>query len=992
MIMWTRSHRIVPALWWVGLLLIAITTRSAWPSPAEQLWEQTRTAEHYLYQGVVVGPGRDAVIVCEPPPGVTEEQIADVLGAISHSAREHTIGYDGWTRDVLLNLGAPVAEDELAERLAQLSLLLYGTTIGFEPRQLSPGEVWSPRELDLDVRIAAPDLIRWLIDEKAPLKDVEDGRSTVTTSQLLNDARPGVYATTPGTGLVLWAMPKNAVLRAGDTPSIRRWVALSDLVLGAIEGPNGVVIVGRARQHDEIALPPLRTEEILRLAAARTSELAQSYERNHVLAGRWTVGEYHDWAPIYLSPELIDTEYGTLLNITDQMLKSWSQAGHTRYFGFDMPTPDRLPFGDMTASELMGGSSLTFNWNTVGVGHEVTTRGVRCFAVGRTGSLPVTYIPEGMAEGDLTPDLSAKVSECETAAYDYFSTLGEPQLARVVQYAALYQIFQAFGITSDAAVLRELPSEGFDVLYHAIGNAINKIRTATDDQLDQWTRDFGKRQSDYFAGAIPEEEREDLAGAMELGSYFGAMQLRAALAEFSALEGRRLARMLANPQDITDIRKPLEEAIAQHAAARPIDDESAWLASLPAEQREALRLWATAQILQDDGGGLSGFVAFLADNGKVQEEYAKAFQAARTDHAWIRTPSLVRSEDTTDSGWVGGHNLDSTIGHIVEDATVAQGMPRVVEDVGTGRMVCLVHPADLENVCLLEREFALARVRKSEVKFAEWIGRLDPNLPKDPASKLKLAGTGGGNRKPPGSSHVAGTHPDPWAGESPGSSGLSHGTSRAFRAPDESRALEVNGMRVWFTTGTSLGESLAHRGLRTGDRVVLNVSEGVLTPIERRALQAVWRARAPEGAELVVVVVKPAGDGRSEAAIRALTNEMLARNYGGVGVTLERTYETKVYGQSMRIVHELRLDAPEGVAGLTARSTDTVHELAGTLSRMFMTTPDLPAGRIKAWLHAIPECADIEFELHLQDKDQLQDIWISDKSGALESDRDVRTS
>ena len=46
-----------------------------------------------------------------------------------------------------------------------------------------------------------------------------------------------------------------------------------------------------------------------------------------------------DWAPILLSRELTNTEYGQILNMTDQMLKSWSNSNSVIYGNFPYPTP-----------------------------------------------------------------------------------------------------------------------------------------------------------------------------------------------------------------------------------------------------------------------------------------------------------------------------------------------------------------------------------------------------------------------------------------------------------------------------------------------------------------------------------------------------------------------------------------------------------------------------------------------------------------------------
>jgi hypothetical protein len=95
-------------------------------------------------------------------------------------------------------------------------------------------------------------------------------------------------------------------------------------------------IIGRARVLAPDVIPPLRFETFAVLARAVTDELDQSYERGYMFAGKLTSGpySYRDWAPSYLSASLIDTEFGALLNITDQILKSWSEAGGIEYLYF----------------------------------------------------------------------------------------------------------------------------------------------------------------------------------------------------------------------------------------------------------------------------------------------------------------------------------------------------------------------------------------------------------------------------------------------------------------------------------------------------------------------------------------------------------------------------------------------------------------------------------------------------------------------------------
>jgi hypothetical protein len=105
-----------------------------------------------------------------------------------------------------------------------------------------------------------------------------------------------------------------------------------------------------------------------------------------------------DWAPIYLSRSLIDTEFGALLNITDQMLKSWSMAGQIDYLYFDYPlrpAASRFAFGAKPLAELVlretGSTQVLFNWNTSGGAAVVSGTGLNVITPTRTGALPITY-------------------------------------------------------------------------------------------------------------------------------------------------------------------------------------------------------------------------------------------------------------------------------------------------------------------------------------------------------------------------------------------------------------------------------------------------------------------------------------------------------------------------------------------------------------------------------------------------------------------------
>src|SRR3954453_19482017 len=86
--------------------------------------------------------------------------------------------------------------------------------------------------------------------------------------------------------------------------------------------------------------------------------------------------------------------------------------------------------------------SLVYNWNTKGAGYVVANDDGKVLAINRAGALRGSYIPEGMD----CKQISTAVLDAEDKAYEYFATLSDPNLVRVVQYATIYQIFSAFDV------------------------------------------------------------------------------------------------------------------------------------------------------------------------------------------------------------------------------------------------------------------------------------------------------------------------------------------------------------------------------------------------------------------------------------------------------------------------------------------------------------------------------------------------------------------
>ena len=401
-------------------------------------WETFRTNHPVGYQTVGLRHvGDDCIfIISEPAESVSPSTIDKLFKQYGGSTvtQKRKLGYDGWLSDVVGQVRFTGKEPD-AQFTHDLFTLLYGTDYKAFYTDLDHPDhhvFYSPYQLNYSVTPA--ELSSWFIDNNEQLKDESGTIRNIakwidTPLQQSNKLLLSV-----NDGFVVWLINTKKI-KSDDKQfkiNARKFALDSDLIIGAFGKKGGnVAIVARERQVPVTVLPPLRIETLTLLATTTNQNLAQSYERYNVFAGK--AKGNRDFAPIYLSDELWHTEYGNLLNITDQMLKSWSENGTIDYYEFGYPKPIDWAFNDGALEDLES-SQLTYNWNTKGAGY-VIEGDYTIYAINRTGSLPVSYFPDSQ-EGRVED----KVYDAEELAYDFFSQLNNPELVRVVQYAAFYQI------------------------------------------------------------------------------------------------------------------------------------------------------------------------------------------------------------------------------------------------------------------------------------------------------------------------------------------------------------------------------------------------------------------------------------------------------------------------------------------------------------------------------------------------------------------------
>lgn len=666
----------------------------------ERDWKQFRQAYPYHLQVVAVSrpdaEGYRTLVVSEPPPQVTVESFRQIAPDLlkNTAVAQHDIGVNGWVRDIVAQL-PPVTDRQLTELIDEIHHGLFATSYKAYAVPI-PDRVAPRQAINLDLHVTSAELNKWLVGDVAdvPAETWSGGRialllllillsawrvvvnlkkrrfgrlillsliaicvawalvpssgvmsdsarlrpitggEPVTLRAILDNQRSGVFYTDTA-GFIVWSIPRSASLDSYRIEA-REFSVDSDLLVGAVASDKQLAIIGRERVTPVELLPPLRTETILQLAAANQSELAQSYERKYIFAGRFNKTD--DWAPIYLSDELIDTEYGSLLNITDQMLKSWSEHGDIKYANFNYAAPPDYPFtAPVTVRYKV--HELTFNWNTKGVGYTEQSGPYQVFALNRLGALPVDYLARSNQD----------LQNAEDIAYKYYRGLNDPNLVRVVEYAGLYQIFRHFQIGATTPVLHR--AHVVTAVRPLAAAAIQNISSITDQELE--------RAKAHSSG------NEDLRQVEEL------TKLRDALIEFES-EG-------------DDSQKQMLEA----ALADPVVLRSLISKAKSDESAQAIVVLAS---------GIADMRNYFEGNPRENAVVAAIYekQSSRDDVGWIHTPTIVVSRaQGTMTGAVGGHNLSATITELRSDSDVVAGTVRVADENGT--KIVYYNPSDAEK-------------------------------------------------------------------------------------------------------------------------------------------------------------------------------------------------------------------------------------------------------------------------------------------------------
>ena len=457
----------------------------------DSIYQDFRKKYRFHYQTIGMASFADSsrmILLSDLPPHFETDSISSIFSKFTHKVefRKHPIGYDGYVTDLLILLGNATQEncDNLIKRLnKELFFSEYKPVV--MPLPVEQKRQYFAKE-NIDYQITLNEFNTWFIEDGEDFITLDDTNQVMTVSDMFAKQSRGVFfSRLPG--FVAWAIAKNEDI-AGQVSDIRQFTLDADLILGALADSSTLVIIGRERQSPLHELPPLQIESILLLASTTEKELSQSLDINDLMAGKMNNGR--DWCPTYLSRELENTEFGDLMTITDVLLKDWSERGTIQEGYYRYPEPGYYPF-DKPLFRKLGLSELVYNWNTAGAMYAIDCEGYTIYTLNRTGSLPVSYFN--------SQERSESIGyRYESQAYHYFATLCNTDLARVVQYTALYQLFIDNNISYSGNTYPAFPKNKPFLLYKPTLDLLNIIKHLSSDEISRLADSLSRRSFKNF--------------------------------------------------------------------------------------------------------------------------------------------------------------------------------------------------------------------------------------------------------------------------------------------------------------------------------------------------------------------------------------------------------------------------------------------------------------------------------------------------------------
>ena len=629
----------------------------------DSLYADFRQHFRMHYQTIATATFPDSsriILIAEPAPFLEPDSIESICDRFTHQTSQRTfkIGYDGHVTDMVILLGNATTEN-LNNLVANISKQQFLSD--YKPNALDLLDDTKRHYFtqdNLDYQITLGEFDDWFFAAGEAFIDEKDTANDLTVSDMFSQKRRGVFFSREP-GLVAWSIRRDSDL-SKQTADIRRFALDADLILGALRDSTTLVVIGRERETPLEVLPPLRVETVLLIASISSKELSQSLDVNDCMAGKMSNG--HDWCPTYLSRELENTELGHLLTITDVLLKDWSENGTIQEACYHYPSPGRFPF-DRPLFKKLGLSELVYNWNTANTMYAIDLPDYTIYTLNRTGALPVSYFRSqnsGVSAG----------SQYERQAGNYFARVGNTDIARVVQYVALYQLFMDNGITYKGKLLHSsFPSNKPYLLTKPCRDLMDILKNLTDSQIDAISDSLA---SLHFVAYVEEQVNK---------------QLRQNERDYNFTYTEEHTRDIYRNVNQNEKRSLVEEFRGVRSMLKGLSEEEytklvrylAYPRGTTINSRETYNRMLRAQKVNNllRHVGKNNLPLLGVDLAKVRDYFVGSMR--NSGGRYLKTPSVIVTYN--DLNTTGGHNISSKISRVgsttnykrsYSDAPVAQ--------------------------------------------------------------------------------------------------------------------------------------------------------------------------------------------------------------------------------------------------------------------------------------------------------------------------------
>ncbi len=598
---------------------------------------------HYQTLGVASFPDSSILlIISEPPPYFERDSISKIFETFAYQVydRKHPIGYDGFITDIMIVLGNATQEN-LNRRILKLSELLYLSSYKPYAMKLNTHErrTYFSRS-QLDYQISLNEFHEWFFQNNEGFISLTDTHQVLTIDSLFDNKATGVFfSRIPG--FIAWAIPKHQDI-GSEIPHIRQFVLDADLILGAFADSSTLVIIGREREVPLTELPPLQVESVLLLASVTEKELSQSLDINDFLAGKMPNGK--DWCPTYLSKELENTEFGHLMTITDILLKDWSENGSIQEAYYRYPKPRYYPF-DKPLFRKLGLSELVYNWNTTDAMYAIDIENTTIYTLNRTGSLPVSYFN--------SQERSTSVgARYENQAYHYFATIGNTDLARVVQYTAIYQLFMDNGVTYSGNTYSAFPENKPYLLLQPTKEALNVFKNLEPNKITQFSDSVVMKSFDEFHRK--QIEKQIVENETKYKFTYSEQQRQQIFQEIKLNIQQNIVTQFE------EVKKMLNE-ISEEALTK-LAKQLAYPRGTHVHNEETYRTYMRARRVNElvRTIGKNNLKWIGIDLNAIKDYYVRSLSTSGA--RYLKTPSVIITFN--DFYTTGGHNLSSKISRV----------------------------------------------------------------------------------------------------------------------------------------------------------------------------------------------------------------------------------------------------------------------------------------------------------------------------------------